>query len=48
MGPRTDHFFSAELLDSQLATLEPPNGAIEIDIEAEPDQIVETIVKSLR
>jgi gluconokinase len=50
MEQRENHFFSSDLLDSQLNALEPPSDAIDIDIdiEAEPDQIVETIVKSLR
>lgn len=36
---RKDHFFPPHLLDSQLATLEPPVGAIRIDIDQPIDEI---------
>ncbi len=44
---RSGHFMPASLLDSQLATLEPPQPQekiIEIDIRASVDDIVENIV----
>ncbi len=47
MSHRTGHFMPSALLDSQLATLEPPDaneGAWTIDIEAPVDAIVERLV----
>jgi gluconokinase len=41
---RTGHFFEAELLDSQLATLEEPHGAIAVDVSLPPATIVEQIM----
>jgi gluconokinase len=37
-----------ELLDSQLATLEPPAGAITIDVAPPVDEVVHTVVSALR
>jgi gluconokinase len=48
---RKGHFFPASLLDSQLATLEPPapdEPAIRVSIEPGVDEIVATILKKLR
>jgi gluconokinase len=48
---RAGHFMPATLLDSQLATLEPPAAAerpIEIDVAAAPEALVERITAALR
>jgi carbohydrate kinase (thermoresistant glucokinase family) len=48
---RAGHFMPATLLDSQLATLEPPGAAespIVIDVSAPPEAIVEQITAALR
>ena len=47
LASRRDHFFSPELLDSQLATLEPPKEALVIDADAPPTTIVEQIKREL-
>lgn len=42
LANRTDHFMSASLLDSQIATLEPPDsyeGAITVDIAGTKSQV---------
>jgi len=47
---RAGHFMPAALLDSQLATLEPPDGSetpIVVDVEAAPAEIVARIVAAL-
>lgn len=38
--PRVSDFFSKELLDSQLATLEKPKDAIIVDARKSPDEVV--------
>ena len=45
MEARSDHFFDAELLDSQFEALEPPSTeeAYVVDVDASPDAIVDTI-----
>jgi len=45
MEARSDHFFDAELLDSQFEALEPPSAeeAYVVDVDAPPDAIVYTI-----
>jgi len=45
MEARSDHFFDAELLDSQFEALEPPSAeeAYVVDVDAPPDAIVHTI-----
>jgi gluconokinase len=45
MEARSDHFFDAELLDSQFEALEPPGAeeAYVVDVDASPDAIVDTI-----
>jgi gluconokinase len=40
MAARTSHFMRPELLDSQLADLEPPARGTEIDTDAPPEEIV--------
>lgn len=47
VGRRTRHFMPADLLDSQMATLEPPAGAFVPDSDQGLDQQVESIVKWL-
>jgi gluconokinase len=45
---RKHRYMPASLLDSQLAALEPPRGAIEIDVTGDPDHSVARIVAALR
>ena len=45
---RQHRYMPASLLDSQFATLEPPAGAIEIDVGADPEACVGAIVSRLR
>jgi len=45
---RKGHFFPPSLLDSQLATLEPPGDAIAIDVAAPLEESVAAIVKRLQ
>jgi gluconokinase len=40
---RAGHFMKAELLDSQLATLEPPQDALTLDIAETPAELVAQI-----
>jgi len=50
MATRTGHFMPVSLLDSQLATLEPPapdEPAISVPIEFSPDRIVDKVVERL-
>jgi gluconokinase len=44
---RTDHFAPANLLPSQLATLEPPTDAVVVDMTGAPDAIAATVVERL-
>jgi gluconokinase len=44
MRARKGHFMPLSLLESQLDTLEIPNNAYEINIEKEPDLIVEEVL----
>lgn len=46
---RRGHFFAPELLQDQLATLEPPGAdeALTLDIRLSPEEIVEAIVRAL-
>ena len=51
MLARTGHYMPASLLDSQLATLEPPaadEGAISVDIGPSPDQVAATALARLQ
>lgn len=45
---RQDHFMNADLLSSQLADLEEPDDAIEIEIDRSPAKIVQQIETSLQ
>ncbi|HUA36800.1 MAG TPA: gluconokinase [Candidatus Sulfopaludibacter sp.] len=44
---RTNHFMPATLLDSQLATLEPPVDALTFSCETSPDEIVNALLQAL-
>lgn len=51
MGERTGHFMPVSLLDSQLATLEPPSSgeaSVTVDLTRPPNRIVGTILDGLR
>ncbi len=48
LGARKHRYMPASLLDSQFATLEPPRGAIDIDIAQPPERCVEAIAGALR
>lgn len=48
MKHRTGHFMPVGLLDSQLATLEPPTDAIAVDIDKPVEAIVEDILAQAR
>jgi gluconokinase len=43
LNQRKDHFMKPAMLESQFATLEPPQGALVVDIAEEPDAIVAKI-----
>ena len=47
LAERKHRYMPASLLDSQLATLEPPAHAIAVDVSGEPDACVETIAAAL-
>ena len=47
MQARAGHFMPPTLLDSQLATLEPPADSLAVDIRAEPADLVEEICQQL-
>ena len=40
---RHDHFMRPELLDSQFDALEEPRHALQVEVAAPPEEIVETI-----
>jgi gluconokinase len=44
---RHDHYMKAQMLESQLLTLEPPMNAIVVDADATPENIVHEIRKHL-
>lgn len=44
---RRDHFMPPALLESQLATLEPPSDALTFSIEKSPEEIVTTLIHAL-
>jgi len=44
---RTGHFMNPALLDSQLATLEPPEPAITVDVQPPPEKVAAEIVDRL-
>lgn len=43
LAERPGHFMKAGMLDSQLAALEPPADAVEVDVARTPDEIVAEI-----
>jgi len=47
MAGRADHFMPPALLASQLATLEVPTDALNIDIVHSPEEIVSQILERL-
>ena len=47
LAERRHRFMPASLLESQFASLEPPHGAIEIDIAQPPERCVEEILAAL-
>ncbi len=48
LAERKHRYMPASLLDSQFAALEPPTGALAVDITRPPAQCVEAIVAGLR
>jgi gluconokinase len=47
MSERKNHYMNPDLLDSQLATLEPPANALRITNDRAPQQVVDQIVQHL-
>lgn len=47
MTSRPGHFFKVEMLDSQLATLEPPTDAIRVVNDRAPEIVVEEILQEI-
>jgi len=47
LAGRKDHFMNPALLDSQIAMLEAPAGAIDVDVALTPDQQVAVIRRAL-
>jgi carbohydrate kinase (thermoresistant glucokinase family) len=50
IGARRDHFMPASLLDSQLATLEPPEAderPISLDVTPSPDALADAVLAAL-
>lgn len=47
MQQRQGHFMPTSLLDSQLATLEPPAAALRLDIAASPNELTALILRHL-
>lgn len=43
LAGRRGHFMPPSLLNSQLEALEPPEGAIEVDVRAEPAEVVASV-----
>ena len=48
MAGRKGHYFKPELLDSQLADLEPPQYGLHFNISSSVDHIVKSILDKLR
>lgn len=48
LGGRTGHYMPPTLLPSQLATLEPPQDAIRVDITDKPEAILTKVLGALR
>ncbi len=47
LGQRRGHYMSPTLLDSQLATLELSEDALTVDVSADPDAVVATLLREL-
>ncbi|HSJ01905.1 MAG: gluconokinase [Verrucomicrobium sp.] len=47
LNARKGHFMPPSLLDSQFATLEEPEDAIDVDVSQTPDEIVADIVRAI-
>ncbi len=47
LAERTGHFMNPSLLHSQFETLEPPEGAVEVDITPTPEEIAAAIHRKL-
>jgi gluconokinase len=47
MSARAGHYMPVSLLESQLATLELPEDALRVDIDATPQAIVQSIITQL-
>ncbi len=47
LAARRGHYMNPTLLDSQLATLQAPEGAIEVDVAATPEAIVDAVLARL-
>ena len=45
---RKGHFAGASILADQFATLEPPHGALVVDVSESPEQIVEEIIRKTK
>jgi gluconokinase len=45
---RTSHYMKPGMLESQLATLEPPAGALSLDVAASPEELVAKIREAFR
>ena len=45
---RQGHFMKADLVRSQFEALEPPRGALTLDVKLPPDEIVGRIVAAVR
>lgn len=48
MGRRQGHYMPPALLPSQLATLEPPEAAIRVDISHKPEEILAEVLNGLK
>ena len=48
LAERRGHYMPPALLDSQLATLEPPSHALRVDIAAPPEQVVAAALAQLQ
>ncbi|PTL79909.1 gluconokinase [Vitiosangium sp. GDMCC 1.1324] len=44
---RRGHYMPSTLLDSQLAALEAPEDALSVDVSADPDAVVDTVLRGL-
>ncbi|HEY4009238.1 MAG TPA: gluconokinase [Acidobacteriaceae bacterium] len=47
LAQRQDHYMNPKLLDSQIATLEPPKDAVHIMNDRAPEQVVDEILQQI-